>query len=98
MGQGLQWGTKQFYSDDSIDAKLLGCACCGMREYKSKSDPTAKTKFDYFHVNRLDILKLTKEDSQDYKEKLKIELLLPVNDEGHCKKFVPWKTKKCFYS
>ena len=38
-------------------------------------------------------MKLTKEDSQDYEEKFKIELLLPVNDEGHCKKIVPWKTK-----
>ena len=25
-----------------------------------------------------------------YDKKLKIELLLPVNDEGRCKKFVPW--------
>ena len=58
--------------------------------------PTAKKKIDYFPVNRLDILILTKEDSQDYKENLKIELLLPVNDEGHCKKFVPWKTKSVF--
>ena len=33
-----------------------------------------------------------------YEEKFKIELLLPVNDEGNCKKFVPWKTKSVFTS
>ncbi len=46
LGQGLTWGTKQFHSDESIDAKLLGCACCGIREYENKNKPTAKKKLN----------------------------------------------------
>jgi hypothetical protein len=45
MGQGLPWGTKQYLTSDSVDARLLlfGCACCGMKEYDS-SDNLAKKK------------------------------------------------------
>ena len=40
---------------------------------------------------------MIEKESQDYKEKLKIELLLPVNDEVHCKKIVHWKTKSVLH-
>ena len=63
------------------------------KRIQKQEQVNSKEKFDFFHVNRSDILKLTKENCQDYKEKLKIESLLPVNDEGYCKKCVSWKTK-----
>ncbi len=42
---------------ESIDAKLLGCACCGMREYKKKSKPRAKKnlKFSCKQVRHFEI-------------------------------------------
>ena len=31
LGRGCPWGKSQ-YDDNSIDARLLGCACCGMKD------------------------------------------------------------------
>ena len=37
LGQGFSWGTGQLYSDDSIDATLLECACCGMTHTETRA-------------------------------------------------------------
>ena len=66
-----------------------------MREYKNRSKPTAKKKL-IFSCKQARNFEIDKNYSWDYEEKMKIEWLLPVNDEGNCKMFVPWKTKSVF--
>jgi hypothetical protein len=46
--QGSPWGTKPYFTHDSVDARLFGCACCGMKEYDSSDDLVTKKKIRFF--------------------------------------------------
>ena len=47
LGRGCPWGTKSHYHNDSIDARLLGCACCGMKEYDDIDQFEIKKQFHF---------------------------------------------------
>jgi hypothetical protein len=78
MGQGLPWGTKQYLTSDSVDARLFGCACCGMKEYDSSDNLAKKKKYRIVPVELLNSLKLSNKDFYEYEENLKVKLMLPI--------------------
>jgi hypothetical protein len=73
LGRGLPWGIKPYFTHDSVDARLFGCACCGMKEYDNGDSPITKKKFQLLPVDMLDLLKLSKEDCHKYRENLKVK-------------------------
>ena len=46
--RGLPWGTKSYFTHDSVDARLFGCAWCRMKEYDNSDDLVTKKKIRFF--------------------------------------------------
>ena len=97
LGRWLPWGTKQYFTNDSIDARLFGCAYCGMKEYDNSDDFTKMKIYQFIPLESLKLLKLSNEDSHEYQKNLKVKLILPINENGCCNIFIPWKAKSVFY-
>ena len=96
-GIGCEWGTQVNYNDtdygDSQDAHLCACACCGFRDYDIDN---AFRTYKTVSLSCLDRLKLNEKEVSDYKKKLKINVLLPINEEGKACVFHPWKCKSIY--
>ena len=101
IGRGCPWGQNQasYHNSTSIDAPLIGCACCGTRDYDEWdfNGSGYETKFTLHNVTPdLDILKMNQDESSQYEKQLQIKLLLPVNDNGTLRTFIPWKVRSVF--
>ena len=97
LGRGCEWGTKPSYHNCSIDARLLGCASCGMKDYDNIDESEIKREYTFLPLNKLDLLKLTNKDANAHKKQINMKpLYLPIDDEGHLKAFVPWKVKSVY--
>ena len=98
IGKGCSWGSKPCYDENSIDAKLLGCAVCGMKEYDNTGEEDKRRQFKLISLSdeKLDIFKLDKEAIEKYKKQTKMTLDLPDNDEGHLKEFRPWLVRSIY--
>jgi len=108
IGRGCDWGRKVNYNDadygDSKDAYLRACACCGFREYDIDN---AYRTYDTVPLLDLEMLKLKGEEAIGYEEKMKVEVRLPINEDGKMAVFYPWNCKsiyvlgeneeKCYY-
>ena len=94
MGRGCQWGTTSTYDDKSVDARLLGCACCGMKDYNDTDESEIKREYKYLPLSKLDILELNNDDTRTYVNQITMKpLYLPVNEEGHLEALSSWKVK-----
>jgi hypothetical protein len=106
LGRGCYWGGIPRFCANSVDARLLGCACCGIKEFYGLQDGNAR-RHSYLPLKQLDILKLNEEESLRYASQLMIQLKLPINQEGDCDIFYPWcvrsiykdkdKESQCYY-
>jgi hypothetical protein len=68
-----------------------------MKEYENSDDLVTKKNIQFLPVDVLNVWKLSKEDSHEYKENLKVKLILPINDNGCCNIFTRWKAKSVFH-
>eukprot|EP00956_Cyclotella_meneghiniana_P040599 scaffold200288_cov40-Cyclotella_meneghiniana.AAC.1 len=103
MGKGCFWGTKQSYTEksidaNSIDAMLLGCAACGRKEYHDIGEENKIRKFEFMTLTneKLNIFKLDEEATTKYEKQMEVKLDLPVNDNGCSKKIRPWLTRSIY--
>ena len=96
IGRGCYWGTKPQYDINSVDARLYGCACCGVKDYHDITLFDKSQNFQLLQLNELNLLKLTKEDVVTYHDQLRVELQLPVNEEGTLDTFYPWKLRSIY--
>ena len=95
LGKGCSWGIVSEYDPNrSIDACLLACACCGMREFDGIDNP--ERTFESISINMLSKLHLDKDQEAQYKHRLKIKLELPIDEEGHTRIFYPWKIQSVY--
>jgi len=95
LGKGCPWGIVSEYDPNcSIDARLLACACCGMQEFDGIDNP--ERTFKSISINMLGKLHLDKEQEAQYKRRLKIEVKLPIDEEGHTRIFYPWEVQSVY--
>ena len=92
IGRGCPWGKKHQYHDQSIDALLLCCASCGMKDYDDIDEFEIKRNFVFLPLKELGLLKLNPVDYNIRKNQMAQDpLFLPINDDGDLEAFYPWK-------
>jgi len=76
--------------------RLLGYACCGMKDYNDIDEFEINRQFKFLPLNKLNILKINKKDSYTYEKQIRIKILLPVKEVGHLELFTPWQVLGVF--
>ena len=97
LGRGCPWNPNhdEYEPGVSVDARLLGCACCGYREFDNISNPMRK--YNRVPLTTLDALKLSNKDAVNYEKKLKISFFVPTNERGNTNYFFHGKLKAYFH-
>ena len=97
IGRGCPWGKKHQYHDQSIDALLLCCASCGMKDYDDIDEFEIKRNFVFLPLKELGLLKLNPVDYNIRKNQMAQDpLFLPINDDGDLEAFYPWKVRSIY--
>ena len=90
QGRGCAWATnigkKEFVEGRSIDALILGCACCGSRSIDVEDSYTRQP------LSKLQCLKLDEDEAEQHLDRIeRYNLELPIDDTGLTKTFNLWK-------
>jgi hypothetical protein len=90
QGRGCAWATnigkKEFVEGRSIDALILGCACCGSRSIDVEDSYTRQP------LSKLQCLKLDEDEAEKHLDRIeRYNLELPIDDTGLTKTFNLWK-------
>ena len=96
IGRGCSWGDKPTYDEKSVDARLFGCACCGMKEYDDVGEAGNIETFHRVPLSQLSKLQLAPEDAQEYERHLEQVIEIPTNEERTMKKIQPWLVKSVY--
>ena len=72
LGRGCPWGTKTRYHKNSVDARLIGCACCWREDYNDIGEFEINRQFKFLPLNKLNILKLNEKDSCTHEKQIRI--------------------------
>ena len=94
MGRGCSWGTVPKHDVNSVDARLFGCAACGMKEYDNvESLESAKKGFERIPLSQLEkSLKMKPEAAKEYNERMKQNPVQLINEDGNVRSEVnPWR-------
>ena len=95
LGRGCTWGNIQKYDGNkSIDARLIACACCGIREFENIDNP--ERTFEYVPLSKLAYLRLNKHEEEEFKKQRAIKCILPINDNGDKDIFYPWHARSIY--
>ena len=96
VGRGYYWADDeehQKYTENSVDALLYGCACCGMKDYNGLEDSDTDKQFKRMGLSKLSVLALDEQEEKDHKKHIDQPVNVPVNNEGDWEKVYPWKAK-----
>ena len=71
IGRGYYWADNeehQKYTENSVDALLYGCACCGMKDYNGLEDSDTDKQFKRMGLSELSVLALNEQEEKDHKK------------------------------
>jgi hypothetical protein len=97
IGRGCPWGERSCYDDISVDARLFGCSCCGMKDYHDVGEYNQQeNKFQFVPLSSLEILKLSEEEALMHNAHLNTKINIPFNEDGDFKVVNPWIVKSVY--